>query len=68
MNNFKILQVAGVDHVGIGGDYNGIDIPPVDLPDVSHYPEVFKALIQVSYSSICKGKFQKLDYLINEFD
>lgn len=25
-----IRQVAGVDHVGIGGDYNGIDISPVD--------------------------------------
>ncbi len=41
-----IRVVAGVDHVGIGGDYNGIDIPPVGLPDVSHYPDVFEALIQ----------------------
>lgn len=41
-----IRAVAGVDHVGIGGDYNGIDKPPVDLKDVSHYPEVFAALIE----------------------
>jgi len=41
-----IRRIAGVDHVGIGGDYNGLDIPPVDLPDVSHYPDVFAALIE----------------------
>ena len=38
--------MAGVDHVGIGGDYNGIDIVPVGLEDVSKYPEVFAALIE----------------------
>ena len=43
-----IRMMAGVDHVGIGGDYNGIDVPPVDLPDVSHYPDVFAALIEHS--------------------
>jgi len=53
-----IRQVAGVDHVGIGGDYNGIDIPPVGLPDVSHYPEVFEALImsEVEWSDEDLGK------------
>ena len=39
-------RVAGVDHVGLGGDYCGIDIVPVGLEDVSHYPEVFAALIE----------------------
>jgi len=53
-----IREIAGVDHVGIGGDYNGIDIPPVDLPDVSHYPDVFAALIEseVSWSDEDLGK------------
>ena len=41
-----IRKVAGVDHVGIGGDYNGIDLVPVGLEDVSKYPEVFAALIE----------------------
>jgi hypothetical protein len=35
-----LRRVAGVDHIGLGGDYNGIDITPVDLPDVSAYPKV----------------------------
>ena len=29
-----------MDHIGLGGDYAGIDITPVDLPDVSAYPKV----------------------------
>jgi len=41
-----IRAVAGVEHVGIGGDYNGIPSTPVGLEDVSHYPEVFAALIE----------------------
>jgi len=41
-----IRAVAGVEHVGIGGDYNGINVTPVGLEDVSHYPEVFAALIE----------------------
>ena len=41
-----IRRVAGVDHVGLGGDYNGIDVVPVGLEDVSKYPEIFAALIE----------------------
>jgi len=41
-----IRRVAGVDCVGIGGDFNGIEMPPIDINDVSHYPEVFVALIE----------------------
>jgi len=41
-----IRKIAGVDSVGIGGDFNGVETPPVDISDVSHYPEVFEALIE----------------------
>lgn len=41
-----IRRVAGVDHVGLGGDFNGIDQLPVGLEDVSKYPNVFAALIE----------------------
>ena len=41
-----IRRVAGVDHVGLGGDYNGIDQVPVGLEDVSKYPNIFAALIE----------------------
>jgi len=41
-----IRRVAGVDHVGLGGDYNGINQPPVDLPDVAFYPRLLQALVE----------------------
>jgi membrane dipeptidase len=40
-----IARVAGVDHVGIGGDYDGSVIWPVGLEDVSCYPNLFAELI-----------------------
>ena len=41
-----IRGVAGVDSVGIGADYNGVNKLPVGLEDVSGYPELFSALIE----------------------
>jgi membrane dipeptidase len=39
-----IANVAGVDHVGIGSDYDGIDSTPVGLEDVSTFPALFAEL------------------------
>jgi membrane dipeptidase len=39
-------RVAGPDHVGIGGDYDGNDHWPVGLEDTSRYPHLFAELIR----------------------
>ena len=39
-----VRQVAGIDHVGIGGDFDGISTTPVGLEDVSTYPALFAEL------------------------
>jgi membrane dipeptidase len=39
-----IKRVAGVDHVGIGGDFDGIDEVIQGLEDVSTYPALFAEL------------------------
>lgn len=39
-----IREVAGVDHLGVGGDFDGVPGLPVGLQDVSTYPKVFQAL------------------------
>ena len=39
-------EVAGVDHIGIGGDYDGVDAQPDGLDDVSCYPALFAALLE----------------------
>jgi membrane dipeptidase len=39
-----VREVAGVDHVGIGGDYDGTGVLPQGLADVSGYPRLFEEL------------------------
>jgi membrane dipeptidase len=39
-----IREVAGVDHIGIGGDYDGTERQPEGLADVSGYPRLFAEL------------------------
>jgi membrane dipeptidase len=41
-----VASVAGHDHVGIGGDYDGNLFWPVDLDDVSCYPNLFAELLR----------------------
>ena len=45
-----IRRVAGVDHVGLGGDYDGTDWLPEGLEDVSAYPNLFAELIRRGWS------------------
>ncbi|HEX6684349.1 MAG TPA: dipeptidase [Candidatus Limnocylindrales bacterium] len=45
-----VREVAGVDHVGIGGDYDGSTNMPVGLDDVSGYPRLFDALRERGWS------------------
>lgn len=41
-----VRKVAGIDHVGIGSDFDGIDTTPTGLEDVSTYPALFAELIR----------------------
>jgi membrane dipeptidase len=43
-------KLAGVDHLGIGGDYDGNDQWPVGLEDVTTYPRLFAELIRRGWS------------------
>ena len=45
-----VRQVAGVDHVGIGSDFDGIDYVPAGLEDVSKFPDLFAELIRRGWS------------------
>lgn len=39
-----VRRVAGVDHVGIGSDFDGMSAVPIGLEDVSKYPHLFAEL------------------------
>jgi membrane dipeptidase len=45
-----VRKVAGVDHIGIGSDFDGIDHVPVGLEDVSKFPDLFAELIRRGWS------------------
>ena len=45
-----VRQVAGIDHIGIGGDYDGIPTGPVGMEDVAGYPALFTELARRGYS------------------
>lgn len=56
-----VVKVAGIDHVGIGSDYDGVgDTLPVGLKDVADYPNLIYVLLKRGYSDediekICSG-------------
>jgi membrane dipeptidase len=45
-----IVRVAGIDHVGLGSDYEGAGRMPAQLEDVSGYPYITQELLNRGYS------------------
>jgi membrane dipeptidase len=45
-----IAKVAGVEHVGLGSDYDGVSVLPTQLDDVSSYPYITQGLLDRGYS------------------
>ena len=45
-----VVKVAGYDHVGLGGDFDGIPYAPQDLTGVQDYPNLFAELIRRGWS------------------
>ena len=45
-----IRKVAGIDHIGLGGDFDGITSVVVGLEDVSTYPQLIAELLRRGYT------------------
>lgn len=45
-----IIDLVGIEYVGLGSDFDGMLAPPKQLDDVSSYPLITKALIERDYS------------------
>ncbi len=45
-----IVKVAGIDHVGLGSDYDGVGVLPQGLEDVSTFPNLTQALLNRGYT------------------
>ena len=44
-----VIKVAGIDHVGLGSDFDGISKLPVGIEDVSKYPVITELLLRRGY-------------------
>lgn len=60
-----IVKLVGVDHVGMGSDFDGIEVPPRELNGVEDYPLITKALLERGYSKrdirkILGGNFMRV--------
>jgi membrane dipeptidase len=70
MHHFDhIVKLVGIDHVGLGSDFDGIDSAPLQLKTVLDYPEFTKALIKRGYkdadiAKVLGGNFLRV-YRIN---
>ena len=45
-----LVRIAGINHVGIGSDYDGVSKLPMGLEDVSTYPRITQLLLDRGYS------------------
>ena len=45
-----VINIAGIDHVGIGSDFDGVTRLPVGLKDVSQYPNITEELMNRGYT------------------
>ncbi len=45
-----VVKIAGIDCVGLGSDFDGIDTTPVGLEDVSCYPRITQEMMDRGYS------------------
>jgi membrane dipeptidase len=43
------VKIAGIDHVGLGSDFDGA-VMPIGMQDVTHLPQITGALLQKRYS------------------
>jgi membrane dipeptidase len=58
-----VRKVAGIDHVGLGGDFDGIDTVVAGLEDVSKYPDLTAELLRRGYSDADIKKLLGLNLL-----
>jgi membrane dipeptidase len=60
-----VVKLVGIDHVGIGSDWDGISTVPAGLEDVSRMPYLTAALLERGYSEqdmkkILSGNFLRV--------
>ncbi len=58
-----IVELGGIDHVGFGSDFDGIESAPVDLNNPGNFPNLISALSSHGYSSDEIAKITHLNFM-----
>ncbi|HEX9049925.1 MAG TPA: dipeptidase [Anaeromyxobacter sp.] len=58
-----VRRVAGIDHVGLGGDYDGVEGFPEGMEDVSGYPLLFAELVRRGWSDEDLARLASVNFL-----
>ena len=65
-----IVDIGGIDCVGLGSDFDGIPSTPTDLSDVSCYPTLVTGLIERGFSNGEIGQIMGMNlfHFLQQFD
>ena len=64
MDHFEyFIKLAGIDHVGLGSDFDGIDSSPKDMNGVEDMPKITEELLKRGYSKKDIQKVLGLNFL-----
>lgn len=60
-----LAGLGGINIIGFGSDFDGIDRPPKDIEGPQDYPKIIERLLQLNYSEqdiekICSGNFLRI--------
>jgi membrane dipeptidase len=58
-----IRKIAGIDAIGIGTDFNGVECVPQGLEDVSKFPNLTRALLEKGYKELDISKIYSGNFL-----
>jgi len=67
-----VVNLVGIDHVGLGSDFDGIGALPKGVEDVSAFPNIIYELLKKGYAEddiqkICSGNFLRVWKQVEEF-
>jgi membrane dipeptidase len=57
-----VVKLVGIDHVGIGSDFDGIDVTPDGMDDISQMPKLFEELRFRGYSEEALSKLASKNF------
>lgn len=57
-----VVELVGIDHVGIGSDYDGIEVTPAGMEDISKMPLLFEELRNRGYTEFDLSKISSENF------